>query len=181
VATTTSFDTEFDRLVEKARSLLGAGDDQVLADAHKAVNQALTLRPDSVDGWLVKCQLASATGDDIAALAAVEMACGRSPNRAECLYWRGAILGDLGRYREALRAIEAAFRALIADDHWMLEDLFYEKATLLDALGLHEAAVATCETGLSRCPGSALLRSVLAPAERARVRASLTVLRGGEA
>ena len=107
------------------------------------------------------------------------MACGRAPNCAECSYWRGAVLGDLGRYREALRAIEQAFRCVLPDDHWMLEDLFYEKATLLDALGLHDAAVATCEAGLARCPGSALLRSVLAPAERARVRASLRVLQGG--
>ena len=174
-----TFDSEFDRLLDRARQLLGAGDDAVLGDAHAVINQALTLRPDSVDGWLVKGQLASATGDDIAALAAVEMACHRAPNHAECMYWRGAVLGDLGRFREALRAIEAAFRALIADDYWMLEDLFYEKATLLDALGLHDAAIATCETGLARCPGSALLRSALAPAERARVRASLKILPGG--
>ena len=107
------------------------------------------------------------------------MALHRAPNRAECLYWRGAVLGDLGRHRESLRAIEAAFRALTADDHWLLEDLFYEKATVLEALGLHDAAVATCETGLHRCPGSALLRAALVPAERARVRSSLKVLRGG--
>ncbi|MBA3541264.1 MAG: hypothetical protein H0T79_16755 [Deltaproteobacteria bacterium] len=174
-----TFDTEFDRLLDRARQLLGAGDDGVLGDAHVAINQALTLRPDSVDGWLVKCQVASATGDDIAALASVEMAIGRAPNRSECLYWRSAILGDLGRHRESLRAIERAFRSLTSDDHWMLEDLFYEKATVLEALGLHEAAVSTCEAGLQRCPGSALLRAALGPAERARVRSSLKVLRGG--
>lgn len=171
--------SEFDRLLERARQLLGSGDDAVLADAHATINQALTLRPESVEAWLVKGQLASATGDDIAALAAVEMAAQRAPDHAECLYWRGAILGDLGRFREALRAIELAMRALVAADLWMLEDLFYEKATLLDALGLHEAAIAACEDGLARCPGSALLRSALAPAERARVKASLKVLPGG--
>ena len=170
---------EFDRLLDRARELLGAANDAVLGEAHIAVNQALTLCPNSVDGWLVKCQVASATGDDISALAAAEMALHRAPERAECLYWRGAVLGDLGRHREALRAIEAAFRAVTNDDHWMLEDLFYEKATLLDALGLHEAAVATAEHGLLRCPGSPLLRAALVPAERARVRSSLKVLRGG--
>jgi tetratricopeptide (TPR) repeat protein len=175
------FDTELDRMLDRARELLGAADDDLLGEAHAAVNQALTLCPDSVDGWLVKCQVASATGDDISALAAVEMAQHRAPERAECLYWRGAVLGDLGRYREALRAIEAAFRTVTTDDQWMLEDLYYEKAVILEALGLHDAAVATCETGLRLCPGSPLLRAALVPAERARVKSSLKVLRGGQA
>jgi tetratricopeptide (TPR) repeat protein len=174
------FDTELDRMLDRARELLGAADDELLGEAHTAVNQALTLCPDSVDGWLVKCQVASATGDDISALAAVEMAQHRAPERAECLYWRGAVLGDLGRHREALRAIEAAFRTVTADDQWMLEDLYYEKAVILEALGLHDAAVATCETGLRLCPGSPLLRAALVPAERARVKSSLKVLRGGQ-
>lgn len=170
---------EFDRLLERARELLGSGDDAQVADANVAVNQALRLRPESVDGWLVKCQVASAAGDDIAALAAAEMAYARAPRRAEALYWRGAVLGDLGRHIEALRAIESGLRELTADDHWLLEDLYYEKTTILDTLGLHEAAVATCEAGLARCPGSPLLRAALAPAEKARMRSSLKLLRGG--
>ena len=174
------YDTEFERLLDHARELLGGGDDSVLVEANVAINQALTLRPDSVDGWLVKCQVASATGDDIAALAAAEMACARAPDRAETLYWRGAVLGDLGRYRESLKAIEAAFRVVTDDDAWMLEDLFYEKAMILEGLGLHDAAVATCEAGLVQCPGSALLRAALMPAERARMRSTLKVLRGGQ-
>ena len=174
------YEVEFDRLLDQARELLGAGDDALLVDANLAVNHALTLRPDSVEGWLVKCQVASATGDDIAALAAAEMALARAPHRAETQYWRGAVLGDLGRHREALRAIEAAFRAATDDDQWMLEDLYYEKALILEALGLHDAAVVTCESGLRTCPGSPLLRAALVPAERARVRSSLKVLRGGQ-
>ncbi len=189
--------SEFDRLLDQARELLGAGDDALLAEANTAVNHALTLRPESVDGWLVKCQVASAAGDDLAALAAAEMALARAPHRAETLYWRGAVLGDLGRHREALRAIEAALRVLTLDDHWMLEDLYYEKAMILEALGLHEAAISTCELGLASCPGSALLRTALVPLERAsrgaasdgardgsdraRVRSTLKVLRGGQA
>ena len=173
------YDSELGRLLDLARELLGAGDDALLADANLAVNQALTLQPDSVDGWLVKCQVASATGDDIAALAATEMACARAPARAEALYWRGAVLGDLGRHREALRAIETGLRCVTVDDAWLLEDLFYEKTTILDALGMHDAAIATCEVGLAQCPGSPLLRAALGPAERARVRSSLVLLRGG--
>ena len=174
-----AFESELDRVLDQARELLGAGDDALLVEANIAVNHALQLAPSSVEAWLLKAQVASATGDDHAALAAVEMAIKRSPHRAEALYWRGAVLGDLGRHREALRSIEAAFRVLADADHWLLEDLFYEKVMILDALGLHDAAVAACEAGLDRCPGSALLRAALAPAERARVRGSLKVLRGG--
>lgn len=175
----TAYESELERLLDQVRELLGAADDTLLPEANIAVNHALQLHPDCVDAWLLKCQVASATGDDIAALAAVEMALRRSPHRAESLYWRGAVLGDLGRHREALRSIEAALRVLSDSDHWLLEDLFYEKVTILDALGLHDAAVAACEAGLDRCPGSPLLRAALAPAERARVRSSLKVLRGG--
>ena len=174
-----AYESELVRLLEQARELLGAGDDALLADANTAINHALQLSPDSIEAWLLKCQVASATGDDQAALAAVEMALRRAPHRAEALYWRGAVLGDLGRHREALRSIEGALRVLGDADHWLLEDLFYEKVTILYALGLHDAAVAACEAGLDRCPGSPLLRAALAPAERARVRSSLKVLRGG--
>lgn len=172
--------SELDRLLDRARELLGAADDALLVEANTAVNQALTLHPGSVEAWLVKSQVASATGDDLAALASIEMALQRAPERAECLYWRGAILGDLGRYREALRAVEAALRLATDADRWMLEDLFYEKAVVLEALGLHDLAVATCEAGLATCPGSMLLRAALEPAERARVRSHLKVLRGGQ-
>lgn len=172
-------EAEFDRILERARELLGTGDDGLLGEATARINEALTLRPDSVDGWLIKCQVSSATGDDIAALAAAEMAVTRSPDRAECLYWRGAVLGDLGRHREALRSIESALRVLTSDEMWMVEDLFYEKVTILEALGLRDAAVRACQQGLEHCPGSALLRAAMQPAERARVRSSLVVLRGG--
>lgn len=171
--------TEFDRLLERARELLGAGDDGLLIDANLAVNHALVLRPDSVEGWLLKCQVQSATGDDLSALAAAEMAAARAPLRAECLFWRGAVLADIGRFPDALRAIEAAFELAIDDDHWLLEDLHYEKVMILEALEMPDAAVAACEAGLRACPGSALLRAALAPAERAKLRSTLKVLRGG--
>ena len=175
------YEPELDRLLDHARELLGGGEDGLLAEANRTINQALQLAPDSTTAWLLKGQVASASGDDLAALAAIEMAARRGPERAECLYWRGAVLGDLGRHREALRAIEAGLRVVedTDDSRWLLEDLYFEKMTLLDALGLHDAAAATCSEGLRRCPGSALLRAALAPAERARVRGTLVVLRGG--
>ncbi len=175
------YDTEFDRLLERVRSCLGASADAELGAAAIAVNQALVLRPDSVDAWILKCQVCSATGDDVSALAAVEMAVARASNggRAECLYWRGAVLGDLGRHPEALRAIEDAIAFVTDEDGWLLEDLYYEKVIVLEALGLGDTALAACDEGLARCPGSALLRAARAPAERARVRALLGVVRGG--
>ena len=173
-------DVDFDDCLERARQLLGAAEDQsALDDANQAVNQALTLRPASACAWLVKCQVLSARGDDIAALAAAEMAQRRSPHRAEAHYWRGAILGDLGRHREALKSIDRAFKDLTADDTWLVEDLFYEKALVLEALGFREAAAETYEAGLARCPSSAILRQGLAPLRRAQVKSSLRVLRGG--
>ena len=48
-------------MLDRARELLGSADDDLLGEAHTAVNQALTLCPNSVDGWLVKCQVASAS------------------------------------------------------------------------------------------------------------------------
>jgi tetratricopeptide (TPR) repeat protein len=171
--------TELERLLHRTREALGGGDDE-LVEANLAINQALALRPDSVDGWLLKCQVCSATGDDVAALAAAEMALSREPGRAECLYWHAAVLGDLGQHREALRSIESGFRTLVDDDRWLIEDLYYEKVIVLEALGLHDAVIATCEEGLQVCPGSALLRSALIPAERAHVRSSLKVLHGGQ-
>ena len=173
------YDSELERLLDQVRELLGAADDALLGDANTAVNQALQLHPTSVDAWLLKCQVASAAGDDLAALAAVEMALRRAPHRAEGLYWRGAILGDLGRHREALRSIEAALRVVGEADAWLLEDLMYEKVAVLDALGLHDAAVVACAAALERCPGSPLLRAALGSVERARVRGGLRVLRGG--
>src|SRR5689334_16084648 len=113
------YDTELERLLDQVRELLGNGDDTLLVEANIAVNHALQLHPDSVEAWLLKCQVQSATGDDLAALSAVEMALRRAPHRCEALYWRGAVLGDLGRHREALRSIEAAFRVIADDNHWM--------------------------------------------------------------
>ncbi len=192
-----SYATEVELLLDQVRDYLGDGDDAKLVEANSMVNQALQLRPESIEGWLLKCQIASAIGDDQAALAAVEMAlAGRgrqlqtTPMASfggpiaeligppEALYWRGAVLGDLGRYREALSSIEAALRGLGDEPHWLLEELFYEKVSLLDTLGMHDSAVAARSAGLERCPGSALLRATRAPTH-ATPRPRLKVLRGG--
>ncbi len=146
-------------LLERAREFLS--EEGALSTANALVNQALALRPDSVTAWVVKCQIASAQGDDFAALAAIEMAVRRAPERAEALYWRGAVLGDLERNREALRALDRAFGAMTADDAWLLEDLFYEKACVLGAMDLRDEARRVLEDGLRRCPQSSLLRLAL--------------------
>ncbi len=184
--------TEVERLLDRVRDFLGDGDDAHLAEANLVVNQALQLKPESVEAWLLKCQIASAVGDDHAALAAVEMALqtsARGPMASfggriadligppEALYWRGAVLGDLGRHREALSSIEAALRSLGDEPHWLLEELYYEQVTLLETLGRRDLASATRAAGLERCPGSALLRAALAPLDAPRPR--FKVLRGG--
>jgi tetratricopeptide (TPR) repeat protein len=171
-------ESDFEACIELTRELLARGDDpEELARANLACNRAILLRPEDPEGWLLKCQLMSALGDDVCALSAAEMAVRRAPRRAEVHYWRAAVLGDLGQYEEGLRALDRAFRSLGEDDAWLLEDLYYEKATMLDAMGAREAALATYEAGLERCPASAILRAGLEPLERTRP--SLKVLRGG--
>ncbi len=171
-------DDDFEAYLDLARELLAKGDEATeLAEASLACNRAIAMRPGDPDAWLLKCQLLSAQGDDAAALAAAEMAVKRAPRRAEAQYWRAAVLGDLGCYEDGLAALDRAFRSLGGDDSWLLEDLYYEKATMLDAMGQREAAIATYEAGLERCPGSAILRAGLEPMERPRP--SLKVLRGG--
>jgi tetratricopeptide (TPR) repeat protein len=168
---------DYEACLELTRELLAHGDDpEELQRANLACNRAIQLRSDDAEGWLLKCQLMSALGDDVAALAAAEMAVRRAPRRAEVHYWRAAVLGDLGHYEEGLRALDRAFRSLGEPDAWLLEDLYYEKATMLDAMGAREAALATYEAGLERCPGSAILRAGLEPL---RAKPALKLLRGG--
>jgi tetratricopeptide (TPR) repeat protein len=149
-----------------------------LARARRAVDQALALDPTCAAAWLVKCQVCSARGDHVAALAAAEAAVVYAPASAHAHYWRGALLGDLGHAATALAAIDRAFELVSVDDTWLLEDLYFEKATLLDALGQGAAAQATYEAGLARCPSSALLRAGLDPL-RPRRAPALKLLRGG--
>jgi tetratricopeptide (TPR) repeat protein len=171
---------DFEACLERARDLLGASEDATaLAEANEAASRAIAARPDDAGAWLVKCQILSAQGDDAAALACAEMAVRRAPRRAEGHYWRAAVLGDLGRFEDGLKALDRAFRSLGSEDLWMLEDLYYEKATMLDALGDRAGAVAAFEAGLERCPGSAILRAGLEPFERQRVRSTFKVIRGG--
>lgn len=173
-------DDPVDRWLDAARDLLGGGDDSdQLAAAARAVDEALSRAPTRADAWIVRCQIAAARGDDLGALAAAEAAVAHAPTASLSHYWRGALLGDLGHNVAALAAIERAFLHLGPDDDWLLEDLYFEKATLYDALGDREAAAATYRAGLARCPGSTLLRvgaEPLAPRSRAP---ALKLLRGG--
>jgi tetratricopeptide (TPR) repeat protein len=171
----------YEEYIERARGLLGAyenADD--LWEANDNINSALYLRPFEVGAWILKSQILSSLEDDPAALAAAEMAIRRAPKNAEALYVRAAVLADMGMYEEALRGINRAMRSLGGDDLWLLEDLYYEKASILDALDQVEEAVATLEVGLRRCPDSTLLRSGLDPLKREITRRSFKVIDGGQ-
>ena len=171
---------EFDDCMEMARALLGsyegAGD---LWEANDHINRALRLKPAEPEAWILKSQILSSLDDDPAALAAAEMAVRRAPRAAEAHYVRAAVLADMERYPDGLKAIERAFRHSGPDDEWLLEDLYYEKAAILDALDRADEAMTTFETGLKRCPESQLLKAGLEPLRRERVRRSFQVLPGG--
>ena len=171
---------EFDDCVESARTLLGAYEGAgELWEANDFINRALRLRPTDPEAWILKSQILSSLDDDAAALAAAEMAVRRAPRQAEAHYVRGAVLADMARYPDALKAIERAFRHSGLTDDWLLEDLFYEKAAILDALDRADEAMATFEAGLRTCPESQLLKSGLEPLRRERTRKSLRLLDGG--
>ena len=171
---------EYDDCIEMARALLGgyegAGD---LWEANDYINRALMLRPNEPEAWILKSQILSSLDDDPAALAAAEMAVRRAPRLAEAHYVRAAVLADMERYAEALKAVERAFRHSGPDDDWLLEDLYYEKASILDAIGRQDEAMATFEAGLRRCPDSQLLKAGMEPLRKERVRRSFRLIPGG--
>ncbi|MBI4507992.1 MAG: hypothetical protein HY698_00050 [Deltaproteobacteria bacterium] len=171
---------DFDDALEMARAMLGGNEGQAdLWEANEYVNRALRLRPHDPEAWILKCQVMSALEDDAAALAAVEMAVRRAPRSAETHYWRAAILADLERYHEALLAVERAFRHLGRNDDWLVEDLFFEKGSILDSIGRQEEAMATYQAGLSRFPDSQLLKAGLEPLRREQARRMFKVIPGG--
>lgn len=171
---------ELDKLLEAARLLLAEEADSADAlEANDLASEAISLQPDSCEAWVLKCQALSSLSDDSAALACIEMATRIAPKSAEANYWRAAVLSDLKRHVAALAVIETAFRCLGSDDFWLLEDLYFEKAIILDALGRNDDAVATYELGLQRCPNSGLLSAGLAPLRRAKSKAKFVVIRGG--
>lgn len=173
------YEDDFEDVLESARSLLSAEEESDLWEANDLVNRALCLRPDDHEAWMLKAQVLSALEDDHAAFAAIEMAVNREPHCAEGHYWRAAILCDLERPEDALRAVNRAFRELSPDDDWLVEDLYCEKATTLETLGRPQDAIGTYEEGLTRCPGSTLLSSGVAPLRKQSLRATLVVLDGG--
>ena len=171
---------EFEDSLEMARALLGGNEGTSdLWEANEYVNRALRLRPNDPEAWMLKCQILSALEDDPAALAAAEMALRRAPRSAEAHYWRAAVLFDMERYADALKSIERAFRYLGESDDWLVEDLYYEKGAVLDAIGRQDEALAVYEAGLKRCPDSQILKAGMEPIRRARQRRAFKVLRGG--
>ena len=175
-----TYPNAFHECLSSARALLGDGDDAVcLWDANDLINRAIALDPGSGEAWLLKCQILSALGDDVAALAAITMALASSAAPAEFHYWHAAVLADLERYDDGLAAIDRAFRHIERADEWLIEDLYFERAAVLAASGRHDAALATYEAGLQRCPDSAILKAGLEPLRRERARQRFTVIPGG--
>lgn len=171
---------EFETCLDAARGLLTSNEDvDDLWEANDLCNRALTVRPDSAEAWLVKGQINSALGDDHSALACIEMSLRRDDRSAEAHYWQMAVFADLERFEESLAASERAFAAVHEEDDWLIEEIFFEKGVVLDAMGEHEDALATFEEGLKTCPESSLLRSGLQPLHRARLRRSFKVIPGG--
>jgi len=175
-----SHENDFEDVLEMARALLGGNEDPTdILEANDLVSRALRMRPGDPEAWTLKAQILSALDDDTAALAAIEMALRRDPKSSEVHYWRGAILADLDRLGDALRAIDRAFRHLSSEEEWLLEDLYCEKAMILDACGRRSDAMKTYEAGLSRCPDSLVLRKAIEPLRRDTVRARLKLIPGG--
>ena len=152
--------SEFDRLLERARELLGAGDDTQLArgQRHRQPGAAAAARlgrglAAQVPGLLGdRRRHRRARGRRDGARARARIAPSACTGAAPCSATSAATARRCARSRRA-------FRAVTADDHWLLEDLFYEKVMILEALGLPEAAVATCEDG----PRAARARRCCAP------------------
>jgi tetratricopeptide (TPR) repeat protein len=170
---------EYDEALENVRAIL---DDQEgdLWEASDWANHAVRLRPSSPECWILKAQVMSGLEDDAAALAAAEMALRLSPHWSEAHFWRAAALADMEHYADALQALDRAFRYLAEkDDHRLLEDLYCEKAAILDATGKVDEALETYEQGLRRVPDSQTIRAALEPLRKERVRRTFKLLPGG--
>ena len=162
------------------RFILGKSVDKPgLCKANELINKILTQEPALVDAWILKCQILSALDDDVAALAAIEMAVKRALFSAEPHYWKSAVLNDLGRRQPALKSIDRAFRCLIDEDEWLVEDLFLEKVGILINLGFSDKALQIAAAGLIRCPHSTVLREKFKQLQQSQMRMQLKVLKGG--
>lgn len=175
-------DDDFEGLISEARSALSSAQDgSDLWEANELLGRALSVKPASADAWLLKAQVLSALSDPAAALACAEMALRRAPRSAEAHYWIAAGYADLERFQDALRSVDRAFRHASGDTDWLMEDLYHEKAMILQALGQADAALAVLEAGLERYPGSSLLLHGLEPLRKDRARRQLRVIPGGRA
>jgi tetratricopeptide (TPR) repeat protein len=173
-------DDRFEACLEEARfRLAGAdgADDVRAAGGH--VDAALALQPRHAAAWMLKSQVLSLLGDDVAAWACAEMAVRAAPQSAEAHFVRAAVLADLDRPDEGLRALDAAEARVGEDDAWLREDIWYERAVILHGAGRNAEAVSVLERGLARFPDSEVLRAGLAPLRRAQVRAGLRLIPGG--
>lgn len=173
---------EFEECLDLARQLLSGSDETTdLWEASDLCNRALRLRPKDAVAWLVKAQVLLHLDDEAAALAAAEMALRRLPRNPEAHYLHASALSQMGRFDDALRSITRAFQFsnLTDADPSLVEELYFEKAAILEAMNRSEEAELTLEAGLRQFPESELLKAGLAPLRRERLRKSLRVLPGG--
>lgn len=173
---------EFGRSLHLCRELLnGAKDAADLGEANALCNRALRLRPRDPDAWVMKAQVLLRLEDGPAALGAALAALQVRPRSAEAHALRAAALSQMELFPEALRAALRAFRLCEEQpgQEALLEELYYERAAILDALDRTGEALATFEEGLRRYPESDLLRAGLEPLLRQQRRRSFQVLDGG--
>lgn len=173
---------DFEECLDLARQLLSGSDDVAdLWEANDLCNRALRQRPKDAVAWLVKAQVLLHLDDECAALAAAEMALRRLPRNPEAHYLHASALSQMGRFDDALRSITRAFQfsKLTDADPSLVEELYFEKAAILDAMERSEEAESTFELGLQQFPDSELLKAGLAPLRRQRLRRSFRVLNGG--
>src|SRR5207249_48265 len=140
-----SEEEEFAKALHLAQKLLlRARDAADIGEANALCNRALRLQPRAADAWLLKAQVLLRMEDGAAALGAVEMALQGRPQSPEGHALRAAALGQMERFSEALRATKRAFR--LCDEQpghlhdALLEELYYERAAILDALDRTEEA-----------------------------------------
>lgn len=171
----------FEHFLQLASSMLAShGDLEDLQKANEYISLALQIRPADGRAWILKGYIMSCLEDDSAALAAAEMAGRVLPRDPEVHYVKAAALADMALFDQALDAVATAFELMVDHgDEWLLEDLYFLKGSLLEAIGHQDEAMSTYDQGLGQCPDSLLLREAATPLQQEFRRRRLRLIDGG--